>query len=214
MDFMFQATIYELRRLPQVQILDNFHCHNSEFSARYKFYPTFFNGTWVSDTEILFRDRVGWFSHHFSFLSIIWYKTPFKTKSIQKYPSMNELCSSVRWSVHSWCVNLLNKNSCQSQPVPADSSGQLQVFCRQVCPPFSLYIISIFVLPGNTFWWRLPINGYGGVPHSETMACSEWLKMDDQPLQRWPTYFCQIRTHEEMYCLRWSAWVHLTLVGT
>ena len=26
--------------------------------ARYKFYPTFFNGTWVSDTEILFRDRV------------------------------------------------------------------------------------------------------------------------------------------------------------
>ena len=59
MDFMFQATIYELRRLPQVQILDKFHCHNSEFSARYKFYPTFFNGTWVSDTEILFRDRVG-----------------------------------------------------------------------------------------------------------------------------------------------------------
>jgi len=26
---------------------------------RYKFYPTFFNGTWVSDTEILFRDRFG-----------------------------------------------------------------------------------------------------------------------------------------------------------
>ena len=25
---------------------------------QYKFYPTFFNGTWISDTEILFRDQV------------------------------------------------------------------------------------------------------------------------------------------------------------
>ena len=27
----------------------------------YKFYPDFFNGTWISDTEILFMDQVGAF---------------------------------------------------------------------------------------------------------------------------------------------------------
>ena len=40
--------------------------NNTQHSpTRYKFYPTFFNGTWVSDKEILFRDRVGCFDYSF-----------------------------------------------------------------------------------------------------------------------------------------------------
>ena len=61
-------------------------------------------------------------------------------RSIRKWPSLNALSSAVWWSIHSWCVDIFNKNSSQSQPVPADSSGQLQVFCRQVCS--SLFLIS------------------------------------------------------------------------
>ena len=44
-----------------------------QIPARYKFYPTFFNGTWVSDTEILFRDRVGLFFYPSSLIFIISY---------------------------------------------------------------------------------------------------------------------------------------------
>ena len=61
--FVFQPTIHELRWLPKVGVLlwltrFKYWLKVQVPFFRYKFYPTFFNGTWVSDTEILFRDRV------------------------------------------------------------------------------------------------------------------------------------------------------------
>ena len=77
----------------------------------------------------------------------------FQTESIRKCPSMNTLSSSVWRPIRSRCVDIFNANSRQSQPVPADPSGQLQVFRRQVSSCSCHFILSpIFVTPGNTFW--------------------------------------------------------------
>ena len=66
----------------------------------------------------------------------------FQTESIRKCPSMNTLSSSVWRPIRSRCVDIFNANSRQSQPVPADPSGQLQVFRRQVSSCSCHFILS------------------------------------------------------------------------
>ena len=67
----------------------------------------------------------------------------FQTEGIRKCPSMNTLSSSSVWRpIRSRCVDIFNANSRQSQPVPADPSGQLQVFRRQVSSCSCHFILS------------------------------------------------------------------------
>ena len=76
-----------------------------------------------------------------------------QTESIRKCPSMNTLSSSVWRPIRSRCVDIFNANSRQSQPVPADPSGQLQVFRRQVSSCYKPFILSPSLYsPENTFW--------------------------------------------------------------
>ena len=73
---------------------------------------------------------------------------------------------------------------------------------------FPLKPFSQLFPPESTSWWRLPTNEYGDVPHLETTAWSGWLKMGGRRPQRWPRHFLSYRK----CCLRWSVWVHPTLV--
>lgn len=153
--------------------------------ARYKFYPTFFNGTWVSDTEILFRDRVSLLLVDFeTFISIAWFFLQEKASFFDVICTQFGGLSIRDVSTSSTRTAVSHNQFLQIHPASYKFSADRSLFPLK---PFS----QLFP-PESTSWWRLPTNEYGDVPHLETTAWSGWLKMGGRRPQRWPRHFYHI----------------------
>ena len=120
----FQAKVYELRRFLKVWYMPNFF-NPTKKNCQVQVLPNLFQ--WhmgVRHRDSLQRQGEssprGLWNLHINRMIF---------SSIESIILWRHLYS-VWWPFHSWCVDLLNENGRQSQPVPSDSPGQLQIFCR------------------------------------------------------------------------------------